>query len=106
LEYRSDADDHPKETGKYMGAPGASNRLYFPPGLDPAWLTDNSIPVIFTEGEFKALALWRLAIHETDTPRFIPIGLTGVWNWRGTIGKAPDPRVTGATSKARCLISV
>jgi hypothetical protein len=39
------------------------------------------------EGEKKALALWRLANHESSQPRFIPIALAGVWNWRGTIGK-------------------
>ncbi len=44
-----------------------------------------------TEGEFKTLALWRLAHHQSDTPRFLPLGLAGVWNWRGTVGKTTGP---------------
>ena len=48
-------------------------------------------PVIVTEGEFKTLALWRLANHESTAPRFLPIGLGGVWNWRGTVGKTTGP---------------
>jgi len=44
-----------------------------------------------TEGEFKTLALWRLANHESIAPRFLPIGLGGVWNWRGTVGKTTGP---------------
>jgi hypothetical protein len=47
--------------------------------------------VIVTEGEFKALALWRLAHHESTDPRFLPLGLAGVWNWRWTVGKTAGP---------------
>src|ERR1700694_1401636 len=31
--------------GKYLSAPGESNRLYFPPGTDPQWLADPALPV-------------------------------------------------------------
>src|ERR1019366_329050 len=27
-----------------------------------------------------------------ETPRFIPIGIAGVWNWRGVVGKTGGPR--------------
>ena len=37
------------------------------------------------------MALWRLATYETNQPRFIPIALAGVWNWRGTVGKIGGP---------------
>jgi len=76
-----------KESGKYLSPPGRANLIYFIPGASPELLKDVNLPVIVTEGEFKTLALWCLANHEVDTPRFVPIGLGGVWNWKGTIGK-------------------
>ena len=54
-------------------------------------LTDASIPLIVVEGEFKALALWRLSTESTMSPRFAVLGLQGVWNWRGKIGKETGP---------------
>src|SRR5579871_3900762 len=50
-------------------------------------LEDSTIPVIVTEGEFKAIALSRLAKHQGTSPLFCPIAIAGVWNWRGTVGK-------------------
>ena len=55
-------------------------------------LADSQIPIVLTEGEKKALALWRLANHETDRPRFIPIAIAGVGNWRGRVGKTGGPK--------------
>src|SRR5262249_4812646 len=52
------------------------------------WLTDVSIPVTITEGEKKALALWRF-YQERGEKRLV-IGLPGVWNWRGVVGKATN----------------
>src|SRR5258708_29354267 len=47
---------------------------------------------MITEGEFKTLALWRLANHGSPSlPRFLPLGVSGVYNWRGTIGKTVGP---------------
>jgi hypothetical protein len=43
------------------------------------------------------LALWRLANYETETPRFIPIAIPGVWNWRGIIGKTGGRRENVST---------
>jgi putative DNA primase/helicase len=89
--------DHPEiENGipkrKYVAPPGRGNLLYFPIGTDPAWLSDPQIPLIVTEGEFKTIALARAARHDRQatTPRFLAVGLSGVWNWRGTIGKTYD----------------
>jgi hypothetical protein len=76
----------PKLGRKYLDAPGARNRLYIPPGVTWQQLADIRIPVVMTEGEKKCLALWRLANHGVSTPRFIPVGITGVWNWRGRVG--------------------
>ena len=95
---RRDNPDHTekdgkiKTTAKYLSAPGSANRLYFPPGVTLAQLADVTIPIVIVEGEKKALALWRLANHETDRLRFIPIAISGVWNWRGTIGKTGGPK--------------
>jgi predicted P-loop ATPase len=53
-------------------------------------LSDIGVPVIVTEGEKKTLALWRMATETgngTGKPAFLPVGLAGVWSWRGTIGK-------------------
>jgi predicted P-loop ATPase len=76
---------------KYMGPPGRGNMLYLPPNLDPIHLADIGIPLVMVEGEFKTLALWRLAWHglgeSADSPAFVPVGLQGVFSWRGKIGR-------------------
>ena len=47
---------------------------------------------MITEGEFKTLALWRLANYQASgRSRFLPLGLPGAYNWRGTIGKTTSP---------------
>ena len=88
LEYK---DGKPKERGKYMSPPGRRNMMYFVPGCSQELVKAVDTPVIVTEGEFKTLALWRLASHESTAPRFLPVGLAGVWNWRGTVGKTTGP---------------
>ena len=50
-----------KERGKYLSAPGDTNRLYFTPGVTVDQLADATIPIAIVEGEKKALALERLA---------------------------------------------
>lgn len=88
IEYK---DGKPKERGKYLSPPGCRNMIYFAPGVPAGLFRAVDIPVILTEGEFKTLALWRLANHEFETPRFAPLGLAGVWGWRGTVGKTTGP---------------
>ena len=89
-EYRLRRDhppvEHGKPAGKYLSPPGRGNLLYFPVGTDPAWLADPKLPIILTEGEFKTIALSKLACHGRDRsgPRFLTVGISGVWNWRGT----------------------
>jgi hypothetical protein len=82
----------PKASAKYLAAPGSANRLYIPPGITSEQLSDVQIPITITEGEKKSLAIRRLAQHEKDCLRFVPIALAGVWNWRGTIGKTGGPK--------------
>ena len=81
-----------KEKAKYLSPPGRANLLYFVPGTPVAWLTDIELPVAIAEGEKKTLAHWRLSLHETDSPRFLSVGLSGVWNWRGLVGKTTGPK--------------
>jgi hypothetical protein len=96
---RRDRPDHEydfsgnlKTRQKYLSPPGRSNMLYVVPGVEPELLRDANIPVVITEGEFKALALRRLATHGSPPqPRFLPLGLSGVYNWRGTVGKTVGP---------------
>ena len=90
-EWTEGKDGKPKPDRKYLGPPKSGNRLYIPPGVTVAQLQDITITIAIVEGEKKALALWRLARHETERLRFIPIAIAGVWNWRGTVGKAIDP---------------
>jgi len=90
LEY--DSAGNLKSRQKYLSPPGQSNMLYVVPGTGRSLLNDPGVPIIVTEGEFKTLALWRLANHGSpNRPRFLPLGVSGVYNWRGTIGKTVGP---------------
>jgi hypothetical protein len=91
-DYTVGKDGKPRPDRKYLGPPKSSNRLYIPPRVTCEHLQDLTIPIVIVEGEKKALALWRLACHETDRPRFIPVAIAGVWNWRGTVGKGNGPK--------------
>ncbi len=73
-----------KEKNKYLSPPGKGNLFYLPPGTPPEWLTDSTIPVTFTEGEKKALALWRFYCERGE--KRLVIGLAGVFGWRGKVG--------------------
>ena len=85
-------DGQIKPTAKYLGPPKSGNRIYVPPGITVEQLANVTVPIVLTEGEKKALALWRLAWDGTDSPRFVPVAIAGVWNWRGVTGKASTAR--------------
>ncbi len=82
------ADGREREVRKYMFAPGARNGLYVPPVVPREWLQDTSVKIVLTEGALKALALVEVA-RQTNR-RFMPVALSGVWNWRGVVGKTTD----------------
>ena len=84
-------DGKRKERAKYLAPPGRGNLLYFPPGTPREALADTNLPITITEGEKKALALLRLATWNREAPRWLPVGIPGVWNWRGTVGKTTGP---------------
>jgi hypothetical protein len=94
-ELTADSKGNLKERNKYLSPPGRGNRLYFVPGTSAEWLGDASMPIVITEGEKKTLALYGLSWHalsdSLDRPRFLPVGIPGVWNWCGSVGKAPGP---------------
>jgi hypothetical protein len=84
------ADGTIKYEGRYLTSPGSRNMIYFPPGCRKEYLSDVSLPIIVTEGFKQPLALHRAARHGLapgDKPKFLTIGLSGVWNFRGIIGK-------------------
>jgi replicative DNA helicase len=86
LERKPDGSIKPKN--RYLGPPGRTNIFYIPPETPAEFLTDASIPVAFTEGEKKALALWRF-YWERGEMRLV-IGLAGVQGWRGTVAKVTN----------------
>ncbi|MEN3335671.1 MAG: hypothetical protein V7641_5036 [Blastocatellia bacterium] len=82
--------------GKYIGPPDRPPLLFFPLLVNDeqfrAWLEDSAIPIVFVEGEKKALALMRIALANAvgGRPPFIVIGLAGVWCWKRKNGPLPD----------------
>lgn len=79
-------DGAAKEKRKYLSPPGRANILYFAPGASGEALNDTVLPIIVTEGEKKVLALSRLS----ERVPVLPVGLSGVWNWRGAVGREPN----------------
>ena len=77
---------------KYLSAPGANNMFYVPHGVKVEWLKDILIPVVIFEGEDKAVAAARVASEDftLDKWRFIPVALSGVWNFRTKTPKTKD----------------
>ena len=80
-EMEIDSQGRVKPRQKDLSPPGRGNMLYFAPGTTEAQLRDTALPLIITEGEFKTLALARLASwSNTERPRFLPVGVSGVYN--------------------------
>lgn len=93
-DYEQNGNGAAKEIAKYLSAPGAVNSFYFPPNVKAEWLKDVSLPIVITEGEKKGLALYRLASENLTLPdwHFLPIALSGVWNFRSSnVGKITGP---------------
>lgn len=74
LDYPAEINGKP---AKYLSPKGAGNILYFPPDCGEK-LSDNSIPLIITEGEFKVLAAHQAGLFA--------VGLIGVWGWKTRVG--------------------
>jgi hypothetical protein len=84
-----------KEHQKYLRAPGGGNKLYLPVPTHPDWLLDPTLPIVITEGLKQLLSLGRLGWHDlpetAERPRFLAVGLNGVWGWRGVTGTESGP---------------
>jgi hypothetical protein len=65
-------------------------------------LANIELPIVLVEGLKKLCAAWRLARHDENPAPFFACGISGVWNWRGTVAKAPD--ATGARVDVRGVI--
>jgi uncharacterized protein (DUF927 family) len=77
-----------KDKAKYLTAPGERSRFYFGPEQKLDELKDISLPIVIFEGEKKTLAGYRLARHaSSDKPVLLAIGISGVWNFRGKVGR-------------------
>jgi hypothetical protein len=76
---------------RYLVAQGTRNRFYLPLE-DPADLANPDIDVWFVEGEKKYLALHAFAEKACSNgfPKFIPVGLFGVWGFRSITGIIED----------------
>lgn len=91
-----------KPRQKYLAPPGRGNCLLFGPGEVVEALTDTTLPILLVEGVKKTVAAWRLSRYENDLPQFLACGISGVWGWRGTVGKAAD--ATGARVDVKGVI--
>jgi hypothetical protein len=93
--------DHPpleggKVKSKYLSPWSDRKHLYvFRGSLELVF--DPTIRVVFVEGEKKALAM--AAWADRVGKKILPVGLGGVWGWRGRVGKAETPDGSGADEK-------
>ena len=99
---RVDLKGETKIERKYASPYGQRNHIYWAPGTTAEDIQNPALPIIITEGEYKTLALWRLANHETTQPRFLPMGLGGVDAWMGRDGK--QDHADGTTSETSGII--
>lgn len=71
---------HPKSKMKYSQPRASGSHIFFPVG--PQWKNisqDVDIPIIITEGEFKAWQIWKFC--QANQLQYVPIGLAGVTSW-------------------------
>ena len=96
LEY--DSSGNLKARQKYLCPPGRSNMLYLVNRVEPSLLSDPELPIVITEGEFKTLALWRLANHGLPAgPRFLPVGVSASTTGAAQSAKPSVPMAAALT---------
>jgi putative DNA primase/helicase len=91
--YKENGGGELKEARKYVKPFSTKNLLYVPPMVNPEWLADKKKKIIvICEGEFKALALARVASNDftSDKWSFIPLGISGVDNYKTKATKIKD----------------
>jgi hypothetical protein len=86
ISYADDGREIRTEKRKYIAAVGAPNLLYFYAPTPPELVNDTKVRVLICEGEKKVLCAWFLSTYNSSEPRFLPVGIPGVWGWRGKVG--------------------
>ena len=72
------------ELGKYGQRKGTPPALYVPPLLAKTdWKNNTSLPVILTEGEFKAIVL-DVIVNSPGQTKFLPCAVGGVSSWQSS----------------------
>jgi len=66
--------------GKYGQRPNTLPAMYYPPTLGSGWQSNTSLPIVITEGEFKAIAVDMLV--NTINPLVAPVSVGGVFSWQ------------------------
>ena len=66
---------------KYGQRPHTLPALYYPPTVPPTWKTDTRLPLMITEGEFKAIAVDYL-VNRNRVPGVVPLAVGGVFSWQ------------------------
>jgi len=69
--------------GKYGQKPNTLPAMYYPPTMGKLWMNNTSIPVVVTEGEFKAIAV-DLLVNGDSPPIVAPISVGGVFSWQSS----------------------
>ena len=80
------------------------------PGVGPSLLDERELPIVVTEGEFKTIALWRLANHANPSFRgsaflttFYPDAQTVEEAWPVRVGIGGDAQVSITLRLARAV---
>lgn len=67
--------------GKYGQRHSTLPALYYPPTLPQGWQNQVDVPILITEGEFKAMVVDHLVNGEGRALVF-PVAVSGVFNWQ------------------------
>lgn len=67
--------------GKYGQRSGTLPALYVPPTLPVGWEKRADLPVLLTEGEFKAIVV-DVLVNGDRLPTICPVAVAGVFSWQ------------------------
>ena len=100
-DYEKNQNGELKEKRKYVKPRSTKNLLYIPPMIKAEWLEAKSKKlIVIVEGEFKALALARIASDNwtSDKWHFLPLAISGVDNFKtkAKVIKASGEKVTAS----------
>jgi len=67
--------------GKYGQRAGTQPALYYPPTVPSGWQKNPAIPMLITEGEFKAVVV-DMVVNYDQVATVIPCAVGGVFSWQ------------------------